>query len=111
MDFYKYGLECSYRFVDEQLWSYAMHMLCADLEVHTLRETSDLWGSDWTGEFTHRLPTSSPWELTDYFTGERRLVNPAIVHAMRSKTLLIREGAAITDASNPAKHQVAHIPV
>jgi hypothetical protein len=100
MDFYRYGLECSYRFVDEQLWSYAMHMLCADTHVHTLRETDDLWASDWTGNFADRLPTDSPWELTDYFTNERRFVNPSIVHAMRSKTALVREGAAINAASH-----------
>lgn len=93
MDFYKYGLECSYRFVDEQLWSYAMHMLCAETSVHTLEQTSDLWASDWTGVFVDRLPTGELWQLTNYFTGDQTLANPAIVHAMRSKSALVRHGS------------------
>jgi hypothetical protein len=97
MDFYNYCNERSYRFVDEPLFAYAMHMLCADLPTHTLRTTVDLWASDWTGEFKDRLPTGESWWFTDYFTGERIPVNPAIVHAMRSKTALIADGKTASD--------------
>jgi hypothetical protein len=92
MEFYNYCNERSYRFVDEPLFAYAMHMLCADVQAHTLRETTELWASDWTGEFKDRLPDHSPWWFTDYFTEERFKVSPAIVHAMRSKTALIHHG-------------------
>jgi hypothetical protein len=89
MDFYAYCLERSVRFVDEPLWAYAMQMLCADVKAHTLNQTSELWASDWAGEFAGRLPDNAPWWLTNYFTGEKKLVNPAIVHAMRSKDALV----------------------
>jgi hypothetical protein len=45
--------------------------------------------SDWTGHYRDVLPDGQPWSFVDYFTEERILVNPAIVHAMRSKTALI----------------------
>jgi hypothetical protein len=113
MDFYSYGQECSYQFVDEQLWSYAMHMLCADTQIHTLTRTCDLWASDWTGEFADALPTGTSWQRTDYFTSARSFVNPPIVHAMRSKAALIREGAVIasgiTERPNTATLPGAHI--
>ena len=92
MEFYHFCNERAYRFVDEPLFAYAMHMLCSDVRAHTLRETADLWASDWTGQFRDRLPDGDPWWFTDYFTEERFPVNPAIVHAMRSKTALIAEG-------------------
>jgi len=69
-----------------------MHMLCGNPYLHTLRSTAELWGSDWTGCFTGVLPDGKPWTFVDYFTGEQFEVNPAIVHAMRSKEALI--GAA-----------------
>jgi hypothetical protein len=95
MEFYNYCNERAYRFVDEPLFAYAMHMLCADVRAHTLRETADLWASDWVGEFRDRLPDANPWCFTDYFTEERFMVNPAIVHAMRSKNALICEGKIV----------------
>jgi hypothetical protein len=69
-----------------------MHMLCGDPYRHTLRSSMDFWCSDWTGVFSDRLPDSRPWTFTDYFTEERITVNPAIVHAMRSKRALIAAG-------------------
>jgi hypothetical protein len=88
-DFYNYCNERSYRFNDEPLLAYAMQMLCADSRAHTLRETVDLWGSDWVGEFRERLPTGERWCFTDYFTEDKCPVNPAIVHVMRGKVALI----------------------
>ena len=66
-----------------------MQMLCGNPYVHTLRATADLWASDWTGRFADVLPDGSPWMFVDYFTGKETEVNPAIVHAMRSKPALI----------------------
>lgn len=95
MEFYNYCNERSYRFVDEPLFAYAMHMLCGDPELHTLRETCDTWASDWTGEFQDRLPQGEPWWFVDYFTEQRLPINPAIVHAMRSKSALIADGKTV----------------
>lgn len=88
-DFWKYCQSKGYFFNDEPLLAYAMHMLCGNPYAHTLRATSDLWASDWTGSFNDALPDGKPWSFVDYFTEETFTVNPAIVHAMRSKKALI----------------------
>jgi len=88
-DFWQYCKSKGFVFNDEPLLAYAMQMLCANPYVHTLRNTSDLWASDWTGQFMDRLPDGKPWKFVDYFTGEESEVNPAIVHAMRSKSALV----------------------
>lgn len=91
-DFWSYCKQQGYTFNDEPLLAYAMHMLCGNPYAHTLRETCDLWASDWTGCFRDRLPDGSPWWFVDYMTEERVPVNPAIVHAMRSKSALVAAG-------------------
>jgi hypothetical protein len=78
-----------FAFNDEPLLAYVAQMLCANPYEHTLRATADVWASDWTGFFADRLPDGQPWWFTDYFTEEKFPVNPAIVHAMRSKSALI----------------------
>jgi hypothetical protein len=89
-DFWDFGRKHGYEFTEEPPLAYAMQMLCGNPYTHTLRNTSDLWASDWTGCFADRLPDGSPWAFVDYFTGEKIEANPAIVHAMRSKSALIR---------------------
>jgi hypothetical protein len=41
------------------------------------------------------VPDGNPWKLVNYMSGETSLVNPAIVHAMRSKSALIALGKSI----------------
>lgn len=91
-DFWQFSKTQGFTFNDEPLMAYAMHMLCGDPYRHTLRTSMDFWCSDWTGVFLDELPDSRPWTFTDYFTEERLTVNPAIVHAMRSKRALIAAG-------------------
>lgn len=67
------------------LLAYAMHMVCADTERHTLATCHSLWCSDTNGEFANRLPTGASWVYEDPFTGESITVNPAIVHFETSK--------------------------
>ncbi|HXJ58671.1 MAG TPA: hypothetical protein VNU68_18600 [Verrucomicrobiae bacterium] len=81
-----------FTFNDEPLLAYAMQRLCHDPNLHTLKATLDFWCSDWTGQFQDRLPDGQPWLFLDYFTEEPVLVNPAIVHAMRSKNALVSLG-------------------
>lgn len=52
----------------------------------------DYWASDWTGNFSNIIPQNKYWEWISYMTNERFLINPAIVHAMRSKNALIEYG-------------------
>ncbi len=82
-----------FTFNDEPLLAYAMQMLCGNPYIHTVRGTADLWASDWTGCYRDKLPDGQSWWFVDYFTEERVPVNPAIVHAMRSKPALIAQGA------------------
>jgi hypothetical protein len=84
-DFWQFANSKGYAFDDEPLLAYAMQMLCGNPYRHTLRATANLWASDWTGNFTDVLPDGRPWTFVDYFTFETFEVNPAIVHAMRSK--------------------------
>jgi hypothetical protein len=59
-------------------------------ELNNFDATCRVWASDWTGQFANRLPTGEHWDFEDYMSGERMRVNPAIVHAMRSKDALMR---------------------
>ena len=40
--------------------------------------------------FRDRLPDGRSWQFEDYMSGEKHRVNPAIVHAMRSKEIMAR---------------------
>ena len=83
---HKLGLD---DFTEEPPLAYATHMLCGNPYLHTLRATHELWASDWLGFFIDILPDGRPWIFEDYFNADRFLVNPAIVHAMRSKEALV----------------------
>jgi hypothetical protein len=93
LDFWKYAGSKGYQFPDEPAWAYAMHMLCDDPEKHLLSNYWDMWCSDWEGVFAGRLPDGKEWVFHDYMSGEPYHVNPAIIHALRSKEALIRRGA------------------
>lgn len=101
-DFSDYCQTQGFTFNDEPLLAYAMHMLCGNPYAHTLRQTNDFWCSDWTGAFTDQLPDGQPWWFIDYFTEEKVLVNPAIVHTMRAKEALISLGQQIIEESERA---------
>jgi hypothetical protein len=49
--------------------------------------------TDWTHQCAGRLPDGNPWRFQDHFAGKEYEVNPAIVHAMRSKDALAAHGA------------------
>lgn len=76
-------------FTEEPSLAYLGHFV-DDPEQNTLCATSSVWASDWTGHFNDRLPDGRSWQFEDYMSGERHRVNPAIVHAMRSKEAMIR---------------------
>lgn len=88
-DFFDYALSHGYFFPDEPLWNYAMHMLCESPEKHLLKDHFDVWCTDWEGVFAHDLPKGTPWTLHDYMNGEAHRVDPAIVHLVKSKALLL----------------------
>lgn len=88
-DFWDYALKEGYYFPDEPPWAYAMHMLCDLPEKHLLRDYFNVWCSDWSGEWAEKVPTDEPWIFRDYFNYEPYLVNPAIIHAIKSKEALV----------------------
>lgn len=92
LDFAKYAVQQGYPFPDEPSWAYAMHMLCDDPEKHLISRRWDLWCSDWEGVFAKQLPVGKPWIFKEYMSYEPHTVNPAIVHAIKSKDLLISLG-------------------
>jgi hypothetical protein len=89
VDFWNYTNSQGYRFTEEPPLAYATHMLAGDVEYHKQSKWFHIWASDWTGNFSNRIPNSDHWVFQDYMTEENHLVNPAIVHAMRSKNKLI----------------------
>lgn len=59
----------------------------------------DFWASEWTGSLQDRVPGGEPWQFQEYMTGAKSMVNPAIVHAMRSKKALVERGKGIFDST------------
>lgn len=85
-------------FQEEVAVAYLGHYMCADTSKHHLERHLNYWGTDWTAQFADRLPDGNPWTSTYYMSGRTELVNPAIVHAMRSKKALEAKGREILDA-------------
>jgi hypothetical protein len=89
--FWEMGKRQGYIFTEEAPLAYATHMLCGNPSVHQLRQWTDVWATDWQGTFGKRFPNGKPWIFRDYFTLEALEVNPAIVHLVGSKQLMIAE--------------------
>lgn len=75
--------------------AYISNYISADNTNRFSEYLFNYWGSDWTGAFKDKLPKNKNWELVGYMTQEKILVNPAIVHAMRSKKALVEYGRSI----------------
>lgn len=88
-DFIKYAIQKNYLFPDEPAWAYAMHMLTENPEQHLLSHFWNVWCADWEGIFREQLPNGSSWVFHEYMSLNSHTINPAIVHAVRSKELLI----------------------
>lgn len=89
LEFWNACSAAGYRFTEEAPLAYAGHMLMGNPYAHLLKSDSQLWASDWTGVYANRIPDGQAWEFEDYMDGRRFLVNPAIVHCMRSKEAMI----------------------
>jgi hypothetical protein len=61
----------------------------------------DTWASEWTGVMKDKVPDGSFWDFQEYMTMDVKNVNPAIVHAMRSKNALVERGKKILEDSPP----------
>lgn len=90
-EFWHHANKNEYVFTEEAPLAYVAHMLMGNPYKHQLRLSPELWASDWMGHFKDRIPVDEPWVFNDYMTGEPIPVQPAIVHAMRSKEAIINE--------------------
>ena len=75
------------------------HMFSADYSDRFHSRNMDFWASEWTGSLQDKVPDGEPWQLQEYMTHANSVVNPSIVHAMRSKKALVEAGKAIFDAT------------
>lgn len=95
LDFWEFCRSRGFTFTEEPPLAYAVHMLCGNPHAHVIQRSSELWASDWTGCFADRMPDGKPWWFVDYFSEAKFPVNPAIVHAMRSKDALVADAANV----------------
>ncbi len=72
-------------------WRMPPTCCAATRERIELRRWTDVWVTEWRGVFGKRLPDGKPWIFKDFFTFEEIEVNPAIVHALASKELMVAE--------------------
>lgn len=68
------------------------HMFSKDYSNRFHSKYLNIWASEWTGVLQDKVPDGSPWTFQEYMTHERKVVNPDIVHAMRSKKALVAKG-------------------
>ena len=99
--FWEIGRRHGYIFTEEAPIAYATQMLCRNADAHQLRKWTDVWVTEWRGVFGKRLPNGQPWIFKDYFTFEQLKVNPAIIHAVASKDLMIAEARMRRDSNRP----------
>jgi hypothetical protein len=68
------------------------HLFSVNYENRIHSNYIDIWASEWTGVLKDKLPDGSDWKFQEYMTHKNYDVNPAIVHAMRSKKALLDIG-------------------
>ena len=94
-EFHEFARKRGHVFPEEVSIAVMSHMFSEDHSVSFVEKWAHVWGSEWTGTLQDRVPDGNPWKLVNYMSGETSLVNPAIVHAMRSKSALIALGKSI----------------
>lgn len=87
---------------EEVAISVLSHMFSMDYESRFHYRYMDIWASEWTGVLKDRIPDGSFWDFQEYMTMETKSVNPAIVHAMRSKNALVENGKQIMVKKPPS---------
>lgn len=85
---------------EEVAISVLSHMFSKNYENRFHENYHDIWASEWTGVLKNKLPDGSAWACEEYMTNTIISVNPAIVHAMRSKDVLTNHGKKILNSAN-----------
>lgn len=86
---------------EEVAISVLSHLFSLDYRDRFHYNYMDIWASEWTGVLKDRLPDGSSWNFQEYMAMDNKSVNPAIVHAMRSKNALVEKGRSILSSSSP----------
>ena len=96
----KLGFECynffaskNFAVTEEIPMAYIGNHICGDVSFHYHEKYTNYWASDWTGIFKNQLPFYKEWEYESYMTGEKSVIKPCLIHAMRSKNALIENGS------------------
>lgn len=79
------------------------HMFSRDYSKRFHASNLDFWASEWTGVLNDRIPDGEPWVFQEYMTHAKSEVNPAIVHAMRSKKALVKAGKGIFESTRMSR--------
>jgi len=99
IEFHEFARKRGHVFPEEVSIAVMTHMFTEDHSARFAEKWLQLWGTEWTGTLADKVPDGNPWKLVNYMSGETSLVNPAIVHAMRSKNSLINLGRSIAGDS------------
>lgn len=86
---------------EEVAISVLSHLFSLDYSNRFHYRYMDIWASEWTGVMKDKVPDGSFWDFQEYMTMETKNVNPAIVHAMRSKSSLVDHGKKILESNQP----------
>lgn len=92
-EFNQFAAREGFNFPEEVSISVLSHMFSREYAHRFGEKWQNYWASEWTGVFGDKVPDGSPWRHQSYMTGIQSLVNPSIVHAMRSKNALAALGA------------------
>lgn len=98
-EFHEFARKRGHVFPEEVSIAVMTHMFTEDHSARFAEKWLHMWGTEWTGALADKVPDGNPWKLVNYMSGEASLVNPAIVHAMRSKNALINLGRSIAGDS------------
>lgn len=89
---YETFLKNNFKVTEEIPMAYITNHICADVSFHFHEKYINYWASDWTAKFKNQIPSYKEWEYESYMTGEKFIVKPSLIHAMRSKPELIQNG-------------------
>ena len=92
--------KAGYNFPEEVGIGVLSHMFSINYENRLHKYNTDIWASEWVGALKDKVPTGDHWRFIEYMTHKESDVNPAIVHAMRSKTALVELGKKIMSTNN-----------
>lgn len=102
LQFREFQKKSGYNFPEEVGIAVLSHMFSKDYSNRMHHKYTDVWASEWTGALGGKVPNGESWKFIEYMTNNESQLNPAIVHAMRSKNSLVELGKKIME-QNPER--------